>query len=109
MKPTDYAGCRWIAPDTNPNWPGGVFFASIPTIDSLLRRWKRRNVRLRALAETEQNCERQRQADQFKISEAQREQVLALVTDFPRLWNDRQSRAQANGPTADRGHHDSKG
>jgi len=46
----------------------------------------RSNVKLRALTEAEQNYERQRQADQFKISAAQREQVLA--TDFPRLWND---------------------
>jgi DNA invertase Pin-like site-specific DNA recombinase len=46
------------------------------------------NVKLRGLAEAEQNCDRQRQADQFKISAAQREQVLALATDFPRLWND---------------------
>ena len=46
------------------------------------------NAKLRALAEAEQNYERQRQADQFKISAAQREQVLALATDFPRLWND---------------------
>src|SRR5262249_11467905 len=28
------------------------------------------------------------EADQFKISAAQREQVLALAADFPRLWND---------------------
>jgi hypothetical protein len=46
------------------------------------------NVKLRALSEAEQNYERQRQADQFKISEAQREQVLALANNFPRLWND---------------------
>lgn len=46
------------------------------------------NVKLRALAEAEQNYERQCQADQFKISAAQREQILALATDFPRLWND---------------------
>ena len=46
------------------------------------------NVKLRALAEAEQSYERQRQADQFKISAAQRAQVLALATDFPRLWND---------------------
>lgn len=45
-------------------------------------------MKLRALAEAEQNYERQRQADQFKISAAQREQVLGLATDFPRLWND---------------------
>jgi DNA-binding transcriptional regulator YiaG len=46
------------------------------------------NAKLRALSEAEQNYERQRQTDQFKVSAAQREQVLALATDFPRLWND---------------------
>jgi hypothetical protein len=46
------------------------------------------NVKLRALAEAEQNYERQSQADQFKISAAQRDQVLALAIDFSRLWND---------------------
>jgi hypothetical protein len=46
------------------------------------------NAKLRALSEAEQNYERQRQADQFKISESQREQVLALANNFPRLWND---------------------
>ena len=45
-------------------------------------------MKLRALSDAEQNYERQRQADQFKISEAQREQVLALANNFPRLWND---------------------
>lgn len=39
-------------------------------------------------ARAEQNYERQRQADQFKINARQRELVLALATDFPRLWND---------------------
>jgi hypothetical protein len=37
------------------------------------------NAKLRALSEAEQNCERQRQSDQLKISAAQREQVLALA------------------------------
>jgi len=46
------------------------------------------NLKLRGLAEAEQNYERQRQADQLKISASQREQVLGLATDFPRLWND---------------------
>jgi hypothetical protein len=46
------------------------------------------NVKLRGLAEAEQNYERQCQADQFKIGPSQRDQVLALATDFPRLWND---------------------
>jgi hypothetical protein len=89
MKPTNCAGLRRIVPDTNLKLPAVVFFALIPTIDSSLLRWKREwNAKLRALSEAEQNCERQRQSDQLKISAAQREQVLALVTDFPRLWND---------------------
>jgi hypothetical protein len=46
------------------------------------------NVKLRALAQAEQNYDRQRQADQFKISATQREQVLGLATDFLRLWDD---------------------
>lgn len=89
MKPIDYAGSRLIAPDMNLSWPAGVFFGVDPdnrlVAASLEAEW---NVKLRGLAEAEQNYERQRQADQFKISAAQREQVLALATDFPRLWND---------------------
>ena len=46
------------------------------------------NAKLRALAEAEQNYARQCEADQLPISTAQREQVLRLATDFPRLWND---------------------
>ncbi len=46
------------------------------------------NSKLRALAQAEQNYERERQSDQAKLSEQQREQVLALARNFPRLWND---------------------
>lgn len=46
------------------------------------------NSKLRALSEAEQNYERQREADQLKVSTVQREQVLALATNFPQLWND---------------------
>jgi len=46
------------------------------------------NSKLHALSEAEQNYERQCQADQLKISSVQREQVLALATNFPQLWND---------------------
>ena len=46
------------------------------------------NAKLRALSEAEHNYGRQCQADQFKISATQREQVLALATDFRRLWHD---------------------
>jgi len=46
------------------------------------------NSKLRALSEAEQNYERQRQADQRKLSPEQRGQVLSLATGFPQLWND---------------------
>jgi MerR HTH family regulatory protein len=46
------------------------------------------NSKLHALSEAEQNYERQCQADQLKISTVQREQVLALATNFLQLWND---------------------
>ena len=46
------------------------------------------NSKLRALSEAEQNYERQRHADQLKVGAVQREQVLALATNFPQLWND---------------------
>jgi hypothetical protein len=46
------------------------------------------NSKLRALSEAEQNYERQCEADQLKVSAVQQEQVLALATNFPQLWND---------------------
>ncbi len=52
------------------------------------------NSKLRALSEAEQNYECQRQEDQLKVNNVQREQVLALATNFPQLWN--------NPGTADR-------
>jgi hypothetical protein len=60
-----------------------------PGSDSF-RRTKRAewNSKLHALSEAEQNYERQCQADQLKIGTVQREQVLALATNFPQLWND---------------------
>lgn len=46
------------------------------------------NVKLQALAEAESHYQRQREADQAELSERQRQQILALATDFPQLWND---------------------
>ena len=46
------------------------------------------NNRLRALADAEQEYERQRQADSAGIDPQQRERILALARDFPRLWQD---------------------
>lgn len=46
------------------------------------------NSTLRALAEAEQQYEHQRQADSATIDSQQRERILALARDFPRLWQD---------------------
>jgi len=46
------------------------------------------NSKLRALAEAEQVYEHQRQADSATIDSQQRERILALARDFPRLWQD---------------------
>ncbi len=46
------------------------------------------NNKLRALADAEQEYERQRQADTAEVDAKQREQILALARDFPRLWQD---------------------
>ena len=86
MKLIDYGGFRWIAPATNRNWPGGFVDPDNRLVAaSLEAEW---NVKLQGLAEADQNYERQCQADQFRISPSQRDQVLALAADFPRLWND---------------------
>ena len=45
------------------------------------------NNKLRALTAAQEDYERQRTADAF-LDEDQRQQVLALATDFPRLWRD---------------------
>jgi hypothetical protein len=46
------------------------------------------NNKLRALADAEQEYERQRQADIAQVDAQQREQIMALARDFPRLWQD---------------------
>jgi DNA invertase Pin-like site-specific DNA recombinase len=53
--------------------------------DSLEADW---NDKLRALAEAQQEYERRREQDRRIFAEEQREAVLALATDFPRLWRD---------------------
>ncbi len=53
--------------------------------DSLEAEW---NNKLRMLTETQQEGERQRQQDHLVLSDQQRADVLALATDFPRLWRD---------------------
>ena len=53
--------------------------------DSLESDW---NEKLRAVTEAQRQYEQQRQADQAMLSEQQRGQLLALATDFPKLWRD---------------------
>jgi DNA invertase Pin-like site-specific DNA recombinase len=52
--------------------------------DSLEAEW---NHKLRALAAAQEDYERQRRQTVL-LDDKQREQVLALATDFPRLWHD---------------------
>jgi DNA invertase Pin-like site-specific DNA recombinase len=51
--------------------------------DSLEADW---NAKLRALASAQEHYEKQRQAERFLLDQEQRQQILALATDFPRLW-----------------------
>lgn len=53
--------------------------------DSLESDW---NDKLRAVTEAQRHYEQQRQAAQAMLDEKQREQLLALATDFPKLWRD---------------------
>lgn len=46
------------------------------------------NQKLRALAEAQEEYERQRKADRMLVDEEERGRILALATDFPRLWQD---------------------
>lgn len=53
--------------------------------DALEADW---NGKLRVLAEVQDEYERQRQADRLVVDEKQRAEIMALATDFPRLWRD---------------------
>jgi len=53
--------------------------------DSLEAEW---NQKLRAVAEAQEEYERQRQSDRTILDEAQRARILALAADLPRLWNE---------------------
>jgi DNA invertase Pin-like site-specific DNA recombinase len=53
--------------------------------DSLEAEW---NHKLRALAAAQEDYERQRDSEAAVLGEKQRQHVLALATDFPRLWRD---------------------
>jgi DNA invertase Pin-like site-specific DNA recombinase/DNA-binding transcriptional regulator YiaG len=53
--------------------------------DALEADW---NDKLRALTAAQEEYERQRQADRAVLDETSRQQLLALATDFPKLWQD---------------------
>jgi hypothetical protein len=53
--------------------------------DSLEAEW---NTKLRALAEAQQEYERQLAGQDGVLNPNQRRHVMALATDFPRLWRD---------------------
>ena len=53
--------------------------------DELEAAW---NAKLQALAQAEKECERGRSADRLMPDGRRRQEILALATDFPRLWDD---------------------
>lgn len=56
--------------------------------DTLEADW---NQKLRALAEAQDECERQQQTDRVAIGEQRREAVLALSSDFQQVWENPQT------------------
>ena len=46
------------------------------------------NAKLRALQDAQERCDRENAADRAPLTAEQRARVLALATDFPRLWRD---------------------
>jgi DNA invertase Pin-like site-specific DNA recombinase len=53
--------------------------------DALEANW---NDTLRALTDAQEHCERQRQADRTMLDQENQSRILALTTDFPKLWKD---------------------
>jgi hypothetical protein len=53
--------------------------------DTLESEWNRK---LQALAEARLECERQRSLDRQLLDREMRDKIMALVSDFPRVWND---------------------
>lgn len=53
--------------------------------DALEADW---NDKLRTLTQAQDNCEKQKQADRALLDDESRRQILALATDFPKLWRD---------------------
>jgi DNA invertase Pin-like site-specific DNA recombinase len=53
--------------------------------DTLEAQW---NEKLRLLAQAKEDCEKQHRADSAQLTEEQKAKILALATDFPKLWQD---------------------
>jgi len=53
--------------------------------DTLEGQW---NEKLRLLAQAKEECESQRRLDAAQLTEQQKAKILALATDFPRLWQE---------------------
>ncbi len=51
--------------------------------DTLEAQW---NEKLRWLAQAKEDCEKQQRIDSAQLTEEQRAKILALATDFPKLW-----------------------
>ena len=49
------------------------------------------NEKLRGLTELQKQYEKESNADQLSLSQQQRDQILALPSDFPKLWNSLES------------------
>jgi hypothetical protein len=56
--------------------------------DTLERQW---NEKLRLLAQAKEECQSQQRLDALQLSQEQRAKILALASDFPRVWQDRQT------------------
>ncbi|HEY8744371.1 MAG TPA: recombinase family protein, partial [Chloroflexota bacterium] len=56
--------------------------------DALEADW---NDKLRTLATAQEDYERRREADHRVVDDQQRQEILSLATDFPRLWRDPQT------------------
>ena len=56
--------------------------------DTLERQW---NEKLRLLAQAKEECQSQQRLDAMQLSQEQRAKILALASDFPRMWQDPQS------------------
>ena len=53
--------------------------------DTLEARW---NEKLRALAETKEECEKQERLEATELTAEQKNRIRALATEFPKLWQD---------------------